>query len=151
VAKPVGVPGAHTPTQMHPQYSPAPSPLISQKKVDKSKMVGTGKDLEGFGIQDMDVSQDDLLALVEELGLGGDDASDFVRGLGSDSKAKSTPPLAKADASDEEKPAKEEKPADKEKPEDTPPATEKAESPETETPKKEESVAEKVDTENAKV
>lgn len=84
--KPVGVPGAYSPSQMHPKYkpslSPSPSPL---KNKTKGRVSSTGQNLSEYGIHDLDVTDDDLAALVQELGLGGDDAKDLVKGLGQSS------------------------------------------------------------------
>jgi hypothetical protein len=38
-------------------------------------------ELTGYGLQGIKVTDDDLLALVEELGLGGEEAGDLVKGL----------------------------------------------------------------------
>lgn len=38
-------------------------------------------ELTGYGLQGVKVTDDDLLALVEELGLGGEEAGDLVKGL----------------------------------------------------------------------
>ncbi|CAL1695535.1 unnamed protein product [Somion occarium] len=93
-AKPVGVPGAYSPSQMHPKYhpspSPSPSPLKGKSKEDKSNLINAGEHLSEFGLHDVEVSIDDLTALVEELGLGSDDAKDLVKGLGTDSKTTNT-------------------------------------------------------------
>jgi hypothetical protein len=40
-----------------------------------------GEELSGYGLQGVKVTDDDLLALVEELGLGGEEAGDLVKGL----------------------------------------------------------------------
>ena len=120
-AKPIGVPGAYSPSQMHPKYNPPPSPrpqpspLKGKGKEDKSGLLNAGEHLSEFGIHDAEVSMDDLRALVEELGLGGDDANDLVMGLGTDaSKAAKAPetdkPVAKEEAKVEEKPAAEKEP-----------------------------------------
>jgi len=42
------------------------------------------EELSGYGLQGVKVTEDDLLALVQELGLGGDEAGDLVKGLGGD-------------------------------------------------------------------
>ncbi|EED83942.1 predicted protein [Postia placenta Mad-698-R] len=90
-AQPVGVAGAYTPAQMHPHHqptpSPQPSPLKSKAKATASKAKGfdAGEELGDSRLQGVNVTDDDLLALVEELGLGGDDASDLVKGLTGDS------------------------------------------------------------------
>jgi hypothetical protein len=39
------------------------------------------EELSGYGLQGVKVTDDELLALVEELGLGGDEAGDLVKGL----------------------------------------------------------------------
>jgi SH3 domain-binding glutamic acid-rich protein len=39
------------------------------------------EELTGYGLQGVKVTDDDLLALVEELGLGGEEAGDLVKGL----------------------------------------------------------------------
>ncbi|KAI0348519.1 hypothetical protein BDW22DRAFT_1350751 [Trametopsis cervina] len=100
-AEPVGVPGAYSPLQMNPNHapsrSPSPSPLALREK--EKKEIKAGDTLAEFGLQDVSVSLDDLQALVEELGLGGDEASDLVKGLaGTDDapkQAKAPAPLAK--------------------------------------------------------
>ena len=77
---------------MHPKYNPPPSPrpqpspLKGKGKEDKSGLLNAGEHLSEFGIHDAEVSMDDLRALVEELGLGGDDANDLVMGLGTDAR-----------------------------------------------------------------
>ncbi|KAL4242131.1 SH3BGR family protein [Abortiporus biennis] len=116
-AKPVGVPGAYSPAQMHPKYntpSPQPSPLKSKSSTkprregDEAPINSLGEELKEFGINDVeDVTEDDLLALVEELGLGGDEASDLVKGLSGDSSSKqSEKPVAKEEAVAAEEPKK---------------------------------------------
>jgi len=106
--KPIGVPGASSPSQMaKPAHralfnaSPggASSPLqrgaASASASASSSPVGkdalrkrndaefdAGDGLSGYGLQGVKVTQDDLLALVEELGLGGEEAGDLVKGLG---------------------------------------------------------------------
>jgi hypothetical protein len=40
-----------------------------------------GEELVGYGLQGVKVTDDDLLALVEELGLGGEEAGELVKGL----------------------------------------------------------------------
>jgi len=91
VVKPVGVPGAMTPLEMTPERLkkkilagiPASSPLKG-KKIPVNKRIDEidiGDDLGEHGLQGVKVSRDELRALVEELGLAGDDAGDLVRGL----------------------------------------------------------------------
>ncbi|KIP11420.1 hypothetical protein PHLGIDRAFT_114552 [Phlebiopsis gigantea 11061_1 CR5-6] len=82
-AQPIGVPGAYSPLQMYPKHapsrSPSPSPLKLKEK-EKSE-INSGETLAEFGLANVSVSEDELRALVEELGLGGDEASDLVKGL----------------------------------------------------------------------
>lgn len=96
--KPVGVPGAVSPLQMTPEHlrkkilaQPAVSPLKG-KVVPANKRQGefdVSTELEGYGLQGVNVTEDELRDLVAELGLDGDDAGDLVKGLGSDSGSKS--------------------------------------------------------------
>jgi SH3 domain-binding glutamic acid-rich protein len=98
--KPIGVPGASSPSQMaKPAHkalfnaSPASSPLrgatASPPAVDKELLrkhneseFDVSEELSGYGLQGVKVTDDELLALVEELGLGGEEAGDLVKGLG---------------------------------------------------------------------
>ncbi|KZV76997.1 hypothetical protein PENSPDRAFT_597526 [Peniophora sp. CONT] len=109
--KPIGVPGAASPSQMakpeHKRYftpSPQPSPLKGkagersasnalkpndpgyQAMVDElhrrnEQEFDVSEELSGYGLQGVKVTEDDLLALVEELGLGGEEAGSLARGL----------------------------------------------------------------------
>ncbi|PCH33745.1 hypothetical protein WOLCODRAFT_129947 [Wolfiporia cocos MD-104 SS10] len=115
-AQPVGVPGAYSPAQMHPHHQPSPSPSpspmrgkpVSAKRDPKA--IDAGEELGDSKLQGVDVTEDDLLALVEELGLGGDEANDLVKGLTGDSapaktddapsKKDESEPQAKAGASE---------------------------------------------------
>lgn len=89
-AQTIGVPGAASPAQMTPEHHkpaifPSASPLkgkgVPVNKRDDEFDVGT--ELSGFGLQGVHVTHDDLAALVAELGLGGDEADDLVKGLSS--------------------------------------------------------------------
>ena len=117
-AKPIGVPGASSPSQMaKPAHralfnaSPggASSPLrgtatatataaasssssaaaLSSPPAEGKESLrkrceaefDVGEELSGYGLQGVKVTDDDLLALVEELGLGGEEAGDLVKGL----------------------------------------------------------------------
>jgi hypothetical protein len=92
-SQPIGVPGAATPLQMTPErLRPAVeasskssgSPLTGKAAIPANKRddeFDIGEELSGFGLQGVKVSQDDLAALVEDLGLGGDDAEELVKGL----------------------------------------------------------------------
>lgn len=82
--KPIGVPGASSPQQMtnqKPSYStsPAPSPLKNKDKGVAGKDAGTL--LEDTTLDGVDVTDDDLEKLVMELGLGGEEAEELVKGL----------------------------------------------------------------------
>lgn len=82
----IGVPGAASAAQMTPEHhkptkfsssdSPRGKPV---NKRDDEFDVST--ELEGYGLQGVKVTDDDLAALVQELGLGGDEADDLVKGL----------------------------------------------------------------------
>lgn len=86
---PVGVPGAASPAQMTPEHhrpviippSSADSPLRGKPANKREGEFDVSTELEGFGLQGVKVTQDDLAALVEELGLGGDEANELVKGL----------------------------------------------------------------------
>jgi len=89
--KVVGVPGAMTPLEMTPERikqkilagSPAPSPL-KKKPIPVNKRTSeldAGEELGDCGLEGVKVTMDELRALVEELGLEGDDAGDLVKGL----------------------------------------------------------------------
>ncbi|KAH9982357.1 hypothetical protein BGW80DRAFT_1262934 [Lactifluus volemus] len=85
--KPIGVPGASSPSQMaKPAHkalfnaSPASSPL--RGATASPPAFDVSEELSGYGLQGVKVTDDELLALVEELGLGGEEAGDLVKGLG---------------------------------------------------------------------
>ncbi|KAG2056963.1 SH3BGR-domain-containing protein [Suillus hirtellus] len=85
--KPVGVPGAvpiaqMTPEHHKPRFFPRDpdTPLKPVNKHEDNFDVST--ELEGYGLQGVRVTDDDLRLLVEELGLEGDDADDMVKSLG---------------------------------------------------------------------
>ena len=121
-AKPIGVPGASSPSQMatpahralfnaSPGGASSPlrgttatatatatasssssssaaaalesSPAEGKESLRKRREAefDVGEELSGYGLQGVKVTDDDLLALVEELGLGGEDAGDLVKGL----------------------------------------------------------------------
>ncbi|EIW64362.1 uncharacterized protein TRAVEDRAFT_158537 [Trametes versicolor FP-101664 SS1] len=80
-AVPVGIPGAYSPAQMNPSHvSPAPSPIRTSKPRDGE--LDAGEKLGDAGLVGVNVTEDDLLALVEELGLNEDEANELVKGLG---------------------------------------------------------------------
>lgn len=86
---PVGVPGAASPAQMTPEHhkpttfpsSSTDSPLRGKPANKRVGEFDVSTELEGFGLQGVKVTEDDLAALVEELGLGGDEADELVKGL----------------------------------------------------------------------
>jgi hypothetical protein len=101
--QPIGVPGASSPSQMaKPAHkalfdlSPASktSPLRgsgaagpaavkeSLRKRNESEF-DAGNELAGYGLQGVKVTEEDLVALVEELGLDGKEAGALVKGLSS--------------------------------------------------------------------
>ena len=96
--QPIGVPGAASPLQMTPDhlkskiFTQSSSPLkgkgsnISTNKGGDEFDVST--ELEGYGLQGVKVTEDELRDLVAELGLDGDDAGDLVRGLGINAQTK---------------------------------------------------------------
>ncbi|KAF8140391.1 hypothetical protein EV363DRAFT_1153007 [Boletus edulis] len=86
VAKPVGVPGAvpvfqMTPEHHKPKFFPQ-DPDTPLKPVNKREDFDISTELEGFGLQGLRVTDDDLTQLVKDLGLDGDEAADMVKSLG---------------------------------------------------------------------
>ena len=82
--KPIGVPGAHMPSQMNkdhkPSYSKIPPLPPDKKREDDEFDVST--ELSGFGLQGVKMTNDELQQLAQELGLGKDDAANLAKGLG---------------------------------------------------------------------
>jgi hypothetical protein len=58
----------------------SPASKASLRKRTESEF-DAGDELSGYGLQGVKVTEDDLLALVEELGLGGEEAGELVKGL----------------------------------------------------------------------
>lgn len=89
--QPIGVPGAASPLQMTPDrlkskiLAQSSSPLkgkgssIPVNRRENEFDVST--ELDGYGLQGVKVTDDELRDLVAELGLDGDDAGDLVKGL----------------------------------------------------------------------
>jgi len=130
-AKPVGIPGAMTPLQMTPDHlkkkiiatqsaSASASPLRGKgTPVNKmtDRQLDMGDELSGYGLQGVKATMDELRALVEELGLDGEDAGDLVKGLSNaappagseikkqnvESKEKDSAPVEKAEEKSSEK------------------------------------------------
>ena len=73
----------------------SPSPAETKKLLRERREAefDVSEELTGYGLQGVKVTDDDLLALVEELGLGGEEAGDLVKGL--------SDPTDKADKVDE--------------------------------------------------
>ncbi|KAI9460997.1 hypothetical protein BJY52DRAFT_1261667 [Lactarius psammicola] len=104
-AQPIGVPGASSPSQMAKPAHKALFDLSPASKTSPLRGTGTGTrttgptalkeslrkrnesefdvgdELSGYGLQGLKVTDDDLVALVEELGLGGEEAGALVKGL----------------------------------------------------------------------
>ncbi|KAH8120182.1 hypothetical protein DFH11DRAFT_1685561 [Phellopilus nigrolimitatus] len=80
--KPVGVPGASSPSQMtnhKPSYSAKPPSLKDKSKQEEE--LDAGSALEDAVLQGVSVTDAELADLVKELGLEGDEAGDLVKGL----------------------------------------------------------------------
>ncbi|KAG5340624.1 hypothetical protein C0989_001066, partial [Termitomyces sp. Mn162] len=91
-AQPIGVPGAVLPLQMTPEHlrrkilaqPPPDSPLKGKKTIPDSKRHGKfdiSTELEGYGLQGVNVTEEELKNLVAELGLDGDEAGDLAKEL----------------------------------------------------------------------
>ncbi|KIK30387.1 hypothetical protein PISMIDRAFT_26817 [Pisolithus microcarpus 441] len=85
-AKPVGVPGAVPVSQMTPEHHKPKffpkDPNSPIRAVNKGNDFDIGSEMQGFGLQGVRVTDDELKKLVEELGLDGDDADNIVKSLG---------------------------------------------------------------------
>lgn len=109
--KAIGVPGAAMPLQMTPEHlkskilAQPPSSPLKGKGVPVNKQTGDfdiSTELQGYGLQGVRVTEDELERLVAELGLDGDDAQDLVKGLaGDDDSTQNAKDVKKTD----EKPA----------------------------------------------
>ncbi|KAJ7092575.1 hypothetical protein C8R44DRAFT_403773 [Mycena epipterygia] len=91
-AAPIGVPGAMMPLQMTPEHlrtkilAQKSSPLTGKAAIPVNKRTDAfdvSTELSGFGLQGVQVTEDELRDLVAELGLDGDEAGDLVKGLSS--------------------------------------------------------------------
>jgi len=89
--KPVGVPGAVPVSQMTPEHHKPrifpKDPSTPLKPVNKHSDFDIGSELPGYGLQGVRVTDEELRKLVEDLGLGGDDAADMVKSLGGDASS----------------------------------------------------------------
>ncbi|KAH6916871.1 hypothetical protein BKA70DRAFT_1250837 [Coprinopsis sp. MPI-PUGE-AT-0042] len=93
--KAVGVPGANLPMEMTPKHikeyiiAEQSSPLrvksktkpIPVNKLDEKDQIDLGNELAGYGLQGVKVTQDELMDLMGQLGLGGEEADDLAKGL----------------------------------------------------------------------
>ncbi|OSD03559.1 hypothetical protein PYCCODRAFT_231841 [Trametes coccinea BRFM310] len=105
-AVPVGIPGAYSPAQMNPSHvSPAPSPIKTKSREGE---LDAGDKLGDASLHGVNVTEDDLLALVEELGLGEADAEELVKGLGGSTKPKQQPESKPQPSEGKSQPQKEE-------------------------------------------
>ncbi|KAJ6509391.1 hypothetical protein C8R47DRAFT_948611, partial [Mycena vitilis] len=89
-AAPVGIPGAYMPLDMTPEALRTKivqsSPLKGKGGTPVNKrddMFDVSTELSGYGLQGVQVTEDELRDLVAELGLDGDEAGDLVKGLSS--------------------------------------------------------------------
>ncbi|TFK77241.1 hypothetical protein BDN72DRAFT_754998 [Pluteus cervinus] len=102
----LGVPGVVLPLQMTPERirtkilagtsrekGKIPSVPVNKRSDEKD----VGEELTGFGLQGVKVTDDELIALVAELGLEGDEAGDLVKGLGVGSSKKDRAPKEHVD------------------------------------------------------
>ena len=86
--QPIGVPGAASPLQMTPDrlkpqvLARPPSPLKAKVPVNKrEEELNMGQELEGFGLQGVNVTEDELQQLIAELGFDEDDAGKVAKAL----------------------------------------------------------------------
>jgi len=101
--KPIGVPGAALPLQMTPDHikklalNRNPSPSLNQIPVNKrTDTFDVSTELSGYGLQGVHASEQELIDLVKELGLEGDDVSDLVKGLATEPPPEVKPTEPKA-------------------------------------------------------
>ncbi|KAF5375188.1 hypothetical protein D9758_000423 [Tetrapyrgos nigripes] len=118
--QPIGVPGAAMPLQMTPDHLKskilARSPSTPGKPIPVNKRTDefdVGEELSGFGLQGLKVSEQDLIDLVAELGLDGDEAGDLVKGLSGGSAEKDQTRAEGSIQNDENKKAEDKKVEDK--------------------------------------
>ncbi|EIM92145.1 uncharacterized protein STEHIDRAFT_151488 [Stereum hirsutum FP-91666 SS1] len=80
-------------------HDPAMQSVVAEIRKRNEEEFDISEELSGYGLQGVKVTHDDLLELVKDLGLDGDDAGDLVKGLsdmtGDSGKKKETKPLAK--------------------------------------------------------
>jgi len=109
-AKPVGVPGAVPVSQMTPEHHKPKiyprDPDTPLKPVNKRNDYDISTELEGFGLQGVRVTDDELTELVKDLGLDGDEAADMVRNLGGVASTTDSSKESKAEVTKETEPGK---------------------------------------------
>jgi len=98
---------------MRPDHKPsfAPSPLgrrvVSNKHhPDDPRELDAGDELGDSSLTGIKVTEDDLMQLMNDLGLGGADADELVKGLGGGSKEAPPDPLPAAPAAEPKTPTK---------------------------------------------
>lgn len=80
---------------MNPEHvSPAPSPSKPKPSVRREGELDAGEQLGDTSLQGVNVTEDDLMKLVEELGLGGADADELVKGLRGEETSKEEAPVS---------------------------------------------------------
>ena len=81
--KPVGVPGAYSPSQMNPSHKPTISPHPTPTKPKdgtRGKEIDVSEELGEYGLEGVTVDEQDLMDLVSEL-IGEEGAGDLVKGF----------------------------------------------------------------------
>jgi len=81
--KPVGVPGVHSPSEMNPSHkstvSPRPTPTGPEGGSHGGE-INVGDELNGYGLEGVTVSEQELMDLVSEL-IGEEGAGELVKGF----------------------------------------------------------------------
>lgn len=94
-----------TPEHHRPKFFPQ-DPDSPLKPVNKRNDFDISTELEGFGLQGLRVTDDDLRQLVEDLGLDGDEAADMVRSLGGEASTSNSSKEPGAEVTKETEPGK---------------------------------------------
>ena len=94
-----------TPEHHRPKFFPQ-DPDTPLKPVNKRNDFDVSTELEGFGLQGLRVTDDDLRRLVEDLGLDGEEAADMVRSLGGEASTSSSSKEPGAEVTKEVEPSK---------------------------------------------
>ncbi|KAJ3754427.1 hypothetical protein EV361DRAFT_37453 [Lentinula raphanica] len=96
--QPIGVPGAMLPLQMTPEHlktkimvspqsTPGKKPIPINRPGVRDGEFDVSTELSGYGLQGVMATEAELMDLVAELGLDGDEAGDLVKGLAGSSSA----------------------------------------------------------------